>query len=113
MGFDPKIAFGLRLTKVSMAAKGGQLGLRDRLNLLSDALAFFRDDDEVCAAVLAFNDLCQRDQVAAGEALSSFLQRYIGPERFGRAVDTEAALYAAESAGPDMYSWQKRADING
>ena len=113
MGFDPKIAFGLRLTKVSMAAKAGQLGLRDRLNLLTDALAYFRDDDEVCAAVLAFNNLCQRDQVAAGEALGAFLQSYIGPERFGRATATEAALYAAESAGPDMYDWQKRADING
>lgn len=113
MGFDPKIAFGLRLTKVSMAAKAGQLGLRDRLNLLTDALSFFRDDDEVCAAVLAFNGLCQRDMVAAGHALSAFLQEFIGPERFERGIATEAALYKAEAAGPDMYSWQERADING
>ncbi len=113
MGFDPKIAFGLRLTKVSMAAKAGQLGLRDRLNLLTDALAFFREDDEVCAAVLVFNNLCQRDQVAAGEQLGAFLQSYIGPARFARAIATEAALHAAEAAGPDMYAWQQRADING
>ncbi len=113
MGFDPKIAFGLRLTKVSMAAKAGQLGLRDRVSLLTDTLAFFRDDDDVCGAILAFNDLCQRDQITAGNNLSAFLQTYIGPERFDQATATEAALYAAENAGPDMYGWQKRVDLNG
>jgi len=110
MGFDPKIAFGLRLTKVSMAAKAGQLSLRDRINLLTDALVFFRDDDEVCSAVLDFNNLCQSDQVAAGNALGAFLQKYVGPARFERVIATEQAMRTIEG---EEYDWQRRLDING
>lgn len=96
-----------------MAAKAGRLVLRDRLNLLTDALVFFRDDDEVCAAVLAFNDLCQRDQIAAGNQLGAFLQHYVGPERFARAAVTEAALHTCKNAVSEEHDWQRRVDING
>ncbi len=107
MPFDPKIAFGLRLTKVALAAKCGQLTNRDRINLMDDALTYFRHDDVVCDAVLAFIHDSQVDMAAAGAALGDFIEVYCGPDRFARMGATEAAHQAC------LYDWQRRVDING
>ena len=113
MGNDIRIAFGLRLTKVALSAKGGRLTSRDRINLLADTLCSFRHDDVVCEAILHFNRDCQIDQIAAGTDLLDFIEIYCGPERFERAVTTETALATYESADLLKYDWQKRVDING
>ena len=113
MGSDPNIAFGLRLTKVALAAKAGMLTTRDRIELLTDVLAFFRQDDVVCNAVLAFSRDCQIDQHKAGADLLDFMETYCGDERFSRAAATEAALATIAREDMVIYDWQKRADCYG